>query len=448
VQKPMYNQIIFDKRLIMKKIEKIQIKGLFDQFNYDLELKDDGLTILTGPNGYGKTTILNIIHSISQSNVQFLFEFPFDSITFEFLKSTDKLIIKSYETKTLGTEIKFSFKNKSLIISNLQYKLAAQSILSKGYRKFLGDIWEDEKTGQTVLRDDLLQKEDIKEKILAEISKESKLTFTDITRIFPEIYYIKEQRLLNPLQFIRPEYLRPNTEETHTETKIEKILGYAESLRKILISKDKESNKFRNEQKSTYPERLFEEKSKISEENYKSIINEIILKQKKLSEYGLTTTIKNGSQTYKEEDAKALKVFVEDELKYLSTFDGLLSKLEFFSKILREKKLCRKNIAIHIDFGFKFFTDKGDKLPLNKLSSGEQNQIIMIYSLLFETSPESLVLIDEPEISLHVAWQMDFLKDIIEIINFQKFSVLIATHSPEIINQKWDNVIDLYEENS
>jgi len=44
-------------------------------------------------------------------------------------------------------------------------------------------------------------------------------------------------------------------------------------------------------------------------------------------------------------------------------------------------------------------------LKLTDLSSGEQQEVVMLYELLFCVQPGTLVLIDEPELSLHVVWQ-------------------------------------------
>ena len=52
-------------------------------------------------------------------------------------------------------------------------------------------------------------------------------------------------------------------------------------------------------------------------------------------------------------------------------------------------------------------------------------------------------MIDEPEISLHVVWQLAFLDDIKDIINLKKIDVVIATHSPQIINDDWDLTVNL-----
>jgi len=69
----------------------------------------------------------------------------------------------------------------------------------------------------------------------------------------------------------------------------------------------------------------------------------------------------------------------------------------------------------------------------------------MLYELLFCVQPGTLVLIDEPELSLHVVWQQEFLKDLEKIVAWQKIQVIIATHSPQIINEHWDSVVDLWD---
>jgi predicted ATP-binding protein involved in virulence len=77
-------------------------------------------------------------------------------------------------------------------------------------------------------------------------------------------------------------------------------------------------------------------------------------------------------------------------------------------------------------------------IPLVALSSGEQHQLVLYYQLLFKTNKHSLIMIDEPEISLHIAWQKLFLKDLQEVIAHNPFDALIATHSPQIIHDRWD----------
>ncbi|MBF0497509.1 MAG: ATP-binding protein [Deltaproteobacteria bacterium] len=67
----------------------------------------------------------------------------------------------------------------------------------------------------------------------------------------------------------------------------------------------------------------------------------------------------------------------------------------------------------------------------------------LVYKLLFEVETDSLVMIDEPETSLHLAWQQKFLDDLIEITRLVGFDCLIATHSPDIISDHWELTVAL-----
>lgn len=82
-------------------------------------------------------------------------------------------------------------------------------------------------------------------------------------------------------------------------------------------------------------------------------------------------------------------------------------------------------------------------LPLNKLSSGEKQIIIMFYRLLFHAKPGSLVIIDEPEISLHISWQQKIGTLLMDISRIRDIQIIVATHSPQIIHDKWDLATEL-----
>lgn len=82
-------------------------------------------------------------------------------------------------------------------------------------------------------------------------------------------------------------------------------------------------------------------------------------------------------------------------------------------------------------------------MPLEKLSSGEQHQLILVFDLLFEVTRDSLILIDEPELSLHVAWQKTFIDTITRIIALNAFDVLLATHSPALVAKHFNLAVEL-----
>lgn len=90
-------------------------------------------------------------------------------------------------------------------------------------------------------------------------------------------------------------------------------------------------------------------------------------------------------------------------------------------------------------------TSSGARLELDTLSSGEQHELVLLYDLLFKVSPNALILIDEPELSLHISWQKRFLDDLLQIVQISSCDVLLATHSIFIAGDRPDLMVALSE---
>src|SRR5208283_1970283 len=191
-----------------------------------------------------------------------------------------------------------------------------------------------------------------------------------------------------------------------------------------------------------YPDRLVKEKNTLTEKEYQVRFDKLKEKQEKLAKNGLYES-KQQFLGYSKDDSKALLVYLDDLEQKLGAFDNLLEKLELFTGILNDRRFVFKTIQVDREKGFYFLTSKGKELALNQLSSGEQNEVVLLYELIFNAKPNTLVLIDEPEISLHITWQKEFLNDLLKIIKIQNIQVMIATHSPSIINDRWDLVYNL-----
>ena len=123
--------------------------------------------------------------------------------------------------------------------------------------------------------------------------------------------------------------------------------------------------------------------------------------------------------------------------------DPWFEELMLFRDLVDER--CLFKTLKFADYSFILIADNGREVPFSVLSSGEQHLLNLYYQLLFEIEPDTLVMIDEPELSMNVVWQRNFLKDLQRIIELRKFDVLIATHSPEIIYDKWDWTVALGE---
>lgn len=125
-------------------------------------------------------------------------------------------------------------------------------------------------------------------------------------------------------------------------------------------------------------------------------------------------------------------------------FDSLLNKVELFEDIINSMFLY-KSFAINTSKGFVLTLDSGENVPLNCLSSGEQHELVLTYELLFKVPEKSFIMIDEPELSLHVTWQHKFLNDIERISKLADLDFLIASHSPSIIHDRRSLMVSLPE---
>ena len=137
-----------------------------------------------------------------------------------------------------------------------------------------------------------------------------------------------------------------------------------------------------------------------------------------------------------------LSVYTDDVGKKLSVFDELTNKIDLLVKIINSRFLYKK-MSIDKKKGFIFKTDDDMTLEPSELSSGEQHELVLLYEFLFKVSKNTLILIDEPELSLHIVWQQQFLQDLIGITSLAEVDVLIATHSPQIIHDRWDLTVEL-----
>ena len=111
-------------------------------------------------------------------------------------------------------------------------------------------------------------------------------------------------------------------------------------------------------------------------------------------------------------------------------------KIKTFESILNERYKITKKV-IKIDRGQIKITANNKEIPLEYLSSGEKNDFMMFSQLIFRYE-NCVVLLDEPEISLHIEWQERLINDILNICSTNNLQVIIATHSPNIIGEHID----------
>lgn len=113
----------------------------------------------------------------------------------------------------------------------------------------------------------------------------------------------------------------------------------------------------------------------------------------------------------------------------IKTFIGNLN--EFFSY---------KSISFKAGKGFEITNEWGNVLSTDQLSSGEQQLLLIFCYALAAGDKSSVLIIDEPEISLNVEWQRRLIDALRKITESSKNQLVFATHSIELLAQHSENV--------
>jgi len=94
-----------------------------------------------------------------------------------------------------------------------------------------------------------------------------------------------------------------------------------------------------------------------------------------------------------------------------------------------QKKIDREKNEI------SFIQREKDIISPYQLSSGEKQILVILLSALIQDNKHSVMIMDEPEISLHTDWQKSLIHNIRKLN--ENAQIIIATHSPFIISKGW-----------
>jgi predicted ATP-binding protein involved in virulence len=364
------------------KIKNINIEKLFGYFDYTIELnQEEGITILTGPNGYGKTTILNIINNIYHRNMNYLKSMKINKAAI-FFENDQSIWFNKGDKNT-----------KELGYTSLSV-----------YNEFWAET-KDKKYDVSLIKDQRLIREEI----------------------------VPNNKIIASGAFFTPD----------SKQIVSAIASYANEMRALLINKKNEESKLSEKLNATQFNRI-KECTPLNMDEYKSRFEVFHKKYNQLLAMGIYS--ESIQYTEYDENKQYLSVFLEDFEKKIDIYNEIIIKAEIFSEILNEKFFTNKQVFIDFRNGFAIKTKTNDNINLTSLSSGEQQEIVLLYELLFKTKHESMVLIDEPETSLHIVWQRQFINDLMKIRRTNNnLSFIVATHSPQIVASHYDLCIDLYD---
>jgi predicted ATP-binding protein involved in virulence len=449
-----------------KKIQQISVNGLFGIFDHVIPLNlNERITIMHSPNGFGKTTMLRMLNGFFNSRYSVFRTIPFSKFQVGFNDGSRVEVIKTSETlKKLKSEENISFNFYKNGTSNEPFLLKAKQspqdlpfsvdMLDEMIPELvrLGSrIWRHIPTGENLSLNEVVERF---EDVLPPKKSREEPEWLEKLKLDIHVRLIESQRLLNFGASSRsPRSYASGGSSMST------VSAYSAEIAQLIQFKLAEYGTIAQSLDRTFPARVVRQRlsSELTIDELREQLVELEETRSRLIKVGLLDKEDNSDfqipQSIDESTKNILSVYVEDAERKLSVFNEIASKFDLLRRIINDK-FSYKEMNFDKDKGFIFNTDArffGDSLSSSArptlsptdLSSGEQHELVLLYELLFKVEPDSLVLIDEPELSLHVGWQAQFLNDLQEITKLAKLDVLMATHSPDIIQDRWDLTMEL-----
>ncbi|KOR90377.1 AAA family ATPase [Paenibacillus solani] len=439
------------------KLSKINVSNLFGVFTHEVKINTErGITIVIGENGLGKTVLLEMIESFFNKRFHYFCNVNFEELFFEFDDGVEWIIKKisnaEEEERLLLKQVNGELINEySLQISNDDseslIRFAQQIARSLGMRRISITRWEDRRDRSIYSTRELIEK-------YGDSFSSSKFRYENEAMIdAPEWFIARFEKISVTLIETQRVFIVDEPDQAPVET----VKKYSSELSQLMKRKLTESTELSSKLDRTYPNRLVNElkqkKAKITDEVLNEKLKELEEKRTLLDQVGLIETEKDSIllKIDKPQDVvkDVLMLYIKDSFEKLSIFDLISIKIELLLKIINDR-FKHKKLFVDKENSFLFrSTVIKDEyggfqiIPIEKLSSGEKNELILFYKLIFKTSSNSLILIDEPEISLHISWQNKFISDLHEIHKLNELNILIATHSPDIISNNWDLKVEL-----
>lgn len=411
----------FDK-VYSSKIVKVKVDSLFGYLNYEIDLMND-LSIVIAPNGFGKTTIFKLISFILKPTIEKyqndVKSLPFQSVS---LTTNDEILITFARKNNSDSSYCFTIGNetKELVFSN--------------------DSNDDDYYGPSIRsrKSETNPIGDMKEML-------------EKANVHCDLLFIKTDRAFSPISFVsQANRFRRDSENDEDLLKYDPLFSCSTDLKQIIVKTKENYQELIEKTKNNFPQEFL--KLKEPTMNYQDFVDayqKYMGKTKALTEYGLLEKddsvllddILSEKEYLENKQGKSnfLSLYVERYSAALDVFRNLYRNMKLFRSIINSRNEGTKKHLEYSRLGFEYYNNE-QKIELQCLSSGEKNDFIMFFDLIFRTNSGTIILIDEPEISLHINWQEKYIHNIVAALDGRNCQVIISTHSPDIISTHDDKV--------
>jgi predicted ATPase len=423
------------------RLQRFSVEGLFGRYDHNIPLRQaERVTVIHGPNGVGKTAVLRLMEAACQGKLEEILPvLPFRRLTVE-LTNGAQIIWRVAATL-----------EEQVDLSRLGWKLLWDVVMPDGAQI----TWSDRKSSWVKRLDDLHVGESDAD-ISAALKRDEHmrpLLVADTYRSLVE--YRRAASLVQNFRretlLVRIDRLRQTSVDTEAEHRWHEgrdglptvspptIDLYSDALRQDYFRETlDEYNELAQTLAQSFVKRLIRTREPLNIPDLHARLNDVEARRIRLRRWGLLPDLDDSTPIVPDEvdprDVRALSLNVEDNEAMLPILEQFAAKLVRLEQSMNSR-LLHKQLRLSRARGLEILDADDQVLALDKLSSGEQHQLILLFDMLFHTRPGALVLIDEPELSLHMTWQELFLPEIMEIAALNDIDFVVATHSPDIIGR-------------
>lgn len=422
----------------------ISVRRLFGIYDYDLPTKDkkknlENIMILYGVNGSGKSTILKML--------------------FHLLSAEHGVGHKSYVARVKFSSFEVCFSN-GMAISASRHK-----------DKLLGSYTMQIKKNNQILQKFFFEANEQNE-ILSHNQSEEKSYFsfldalskhTVLMYFLPDdrnILFSEKQRQINVrknsalgVHAERLENRRQSPEEIAIYLLTESIKRAETWIQKQVMSA---STKGESNVNAIYEDIINQiahsttdqaEDKHVSVNELQNEIKLLDIRIQEYSKYGLISDF-SGAKLLKVLSAKQRNLHLISRIlnPYLNGLRAKLDALEYIqSRIATLESTMNENFLKTKTFNFDLnrgieILQGGERLLPHMLSSGERHLLLLFCNTITALDQPRILIIDEPELSLNVAWQRLLVKSLMKCVGNSPVQYIFATHSLEILSQHMDKV--------
>jgi ABC-type transport system involved in cytochrome c biogenesis ATPase subunit len=442
---------------------QFEVKNLFSRFTWPIALptQDQPVRFLSAPNGYGKSTMLRILDDIAHQRWTSLGKTFFESALITFHSGatlTITLVPESEDAKRVTlTLVRQGQANVSDEVPPVSTQAALPTELPPWVRQIGTDRFRDMRYGEILSTEDLvhqLGRDAERRRGAPELKQEIQHVLEAL-----DVYYLDANRLSTG---IRANSRRWTASYRRRSERPDAIQHISDVIEEVLERTRSQSGRASERAEGSFPARVLQalrdppSADRLSPASLAERYAKLRDREEELRSLGLTDRAMDAIPAKDLTEQGPIAIVLDQMIagieKRFGTLERTAKQLTLFRDTING---MLEDKSIHFESnemwtarrtgGLKVLDDSGRAIPLPALSSGEQHLIVMFGHILFASglNDGGLVLLDEPEISLHPQWQMAVTHALKKVAAINNCRMLLATHSPTMIGDDWSSEIAL-----